>query len=256
MARYYFLAASLPPIKIGDTPEISFGEVLSRLKIGVRKYDLKKTIKLRQLIDLLNIRALLSGQKLDLRGNLTEKELDECLLVKYGFPAYIFDFLAQFENNAAKLVHFSGLLARFFIEEIKEAKGFLKKYFIFEREYRLVMTAIRAKQQGRDFTHVLQFEDLSDPFVVQILAQKDAESYEPPAEYLELKGLFISSGSDPWEQHKVFTEWKFNKIEELGEGKAFSIDFILSYMVRLLLVEDWQALNEEQGKETIKAYAE
>ncbi len=256
MAKYYFLGASLPPLKIGVKPEITFEEFINRLQINLDKSDWEKVIKLRQLIDLLNIRALFSGQKLDHRGNYSEKELDEMLLIKEGFPQYVFDFLGQFETNAAKLRHFSGLLAQYFHEETQLAEGFLRKYFAFERESRLVLAAIRAKMQGRDFNEVLQFEDLNDPFVAQILVQKDAERYEPPAEYEELKELFVSSGADPWELHKAFTEWKYAQIEEMGEGVSFSIDSILSYMVRLLLVEDWQALDEQQGREALKACAD
>jgi len=256
MTRYYFLEASLPPLKIGVKPEITFEEFIYRLQINLSKSDWEKALKIRQLIDLLNIRALFSGQKLDHRGNYSEKELDEMLLVQEGFPQYVFDFLGQFETNAAKLRHFAGLLARFFLEEMNHAKGFIKKYFSFEREYRLVMSAIRAKSQGRDLNEVLQFEELSDPFVAQILVQKDAERYEPPMEYAELKELFISTGADPWEQHKAFTEWKYARIEEMSEGIPFTIDAILSYMVRLLLVEDWEALDEQQGREALKACAD
>ncbi len=256
MARYYFLRASLPALKIGSRPELPFEDFVSRLQINLSKSDLKKTDKIRQLIDIMNIRALFSGQKLDSRGNYSEKELDEALLVKDGFPIYVFDFLGQFETNAAKLNNFAGLLAVFFREEITNCKGFLKKYFIFEREFRLVMAVMRAKQLGRDFSQVLQFEDLNDPFVAQLLVQKDAERFEPPAEYAELKELFVACGPDPWEQHKAFTEWKFSRLKEMGEEREFTIDSILSFMVRLLLVEDWLALDEKQGKEVLRAYAD
>jgi len=252
---YYFLEILLPPLKIGARPEIAFEELVFRINVNLGKSDLKKVRKLRELIDLLNIRALLSGQKIDHRGNLSEKELDQALLVKDSFPQYIFDSLNRWETNSAKLQNFSALLAAFFKEEVKKAKGFLKQYFIFEREYRLVLAAIRASQMGRDFAETLQFEELNDPFVAQILVQKDTGRYEPPVEYAELKEIFISSGPDAGMQHKAFTEWKFSRVEEMGL-KPFSIDAILSYMVRLILVEDWQALDEEKGKEALKACAE
>ncbi|MBI4142664.1 thioredoxin domain-containing protein, partial [Candidatus Uhrbacteria bacterium] len=37
-----------------------------------------------------------------------------------------------------------------------------------------VLTALRAKQSGRDLAVELQFEDPKDPFVLQILSQKDS----------------------------------------------------------------------------------
>jgi hypothetical protein len=248
---YYFLEISLPPLKIDARPEISFSEFVFRLEVNLHPKDLKKVKKLRQFIDLLNIRAMLGGQKLDPRGNLSEKELDQALLVKEGFPEYVFDVLGRWETNSAKFQNFSAVLAAFFKEEVKKSKGFLKNYFVFEREYRLVLTALRALNLGRDLAETLQFEELNDPFVAQILVQKDMGSYELPMEYAELKQIFASSGPDAGKQHKAFTEWKFAKVEEMAM-KPFSIDAILSYMVRLMLVEDWQALDEERGKEALK----
>jgi hypothetical protein len=252
---YYFLEISLPSLKIGARPEISFEEFIYRLEVNLQPTDLKKVRKFRQLIDLFNIRALLSGQKLDNRGNFSEKELDQAMLVKDGFPQYVFDILGKWETNSAKLQNFPALLAAFFKEEIKKAKGFLKKYFAFERECRLVLAAFRATKMSRDLAEVLQFEELNDPFVAQILVQKDTGRYEPPVEYAELKEIFEENGLDAGLKHKMFTEWKFSRIEEMGL-KPFSIDSILSYMVRLILVEDWQALDEEKGKEALKACAE
>lgn len=249
--KYYFIEISLPSLEIGAEPEISFEAFLSLLAVNLREKDKQQVVKLRQLIDLLNIKNLLSGQALDLRGNLSEKELDQALLVKDGFPPYVFDFLGRWENNNAKLQNFSGLLSTFFKEEIIKAEGFLKRYFAFERQWRLVALAIRANQLGIDLGVALQFEDPRDPFVMQILLQKDTGRYEPPWEYAELKEILVSAFKDAGALHKAFIEWKFSRVEEMG-GEPFSIDALLSFMVRLMLVEDWQALDKKKGKEVLK----
>ncbi len=250
--RYYYLAASLPPLQIGAAVDITFEEFKSRLEINLKKSDLAMARKIRQLIDIYNIRAILLEEEIDPRGNLSKKELDEALLVKADLPSYVFDFLDRYPTTGEKILHFSGLLAKFFSEAIASSKGFLKRYFTFEREYRLVMTALRAKQLGRDLVREMQFEDLSDPFVMQILVQRDSAQYEPPQEFSELKELFVSCGPDPWERYKAFTEYKFRTVEEMQGLKPFSIDAILSYMVRLLLCEDWLALDKEKGNKTLQ----
>lgn len=248
IGEYFFLAASLPPLQIGAAVDITFDEFKSRLEINLKKKDLAKANKIRQLIDIYNIRSLLLEEEIDPRGNLTKKELDEALLVKAGLPDYVFDFLDRYTTNAEKVRNFSGLLTLFFADAIATSKGFLKKYFTFEREFRLVMAALRAKQTGRDLVREMQFEDPTDSFVMQILVQRDAAQYEPPPEYAELKELFISCGPDPWQRHKAFTEYKFKKIEEMQGMFPLSFDVILGYMVRLLLCEDWLALDKEKGK--------
>jgi hypothetical protein len=248
MTNYYFLAASLPPLVLGEVPDITFTELSLRLEINLTKEDFKKTVVLRRFIDLLNIRALFLEEPIDNRGNLTEKELDEALLIRDILPEYVFDFLDRYESPMEKVRYFPALVVRFFLEEIPQQEGFVRRYLEFERAWRLVLLALRAKSLGRDVMKELQFEDVHSPIVAQIIAQRDAERYEPPAEYEEVRELLISCGSDPLLQHKVFAEWRFRKVEEMVDTPLFSIDWILAYMARLLILESINELDEKKGK--------
>jgi hypothetical protein len=249
VSNYYYLAASLPSLELGAIPDITFQDLMRRFELNLSESDWKKTIVIRRLMDLLNIRALLLEEPIDLKGNLNEKELDEALLIRDVLPAYVFDFLSKYETLYDRVRHFAELIAIFFSEEIPKQKGFLQRYLIFEREWRLVMIGIRAKELGRDVAKELQFEDFGDPIVAGILAQKDSSVYEPPSEYAELKELLHACGSDPWERYKAFARWRFHKIEELVENHPlFSIDWVLAYMIRLLIIEDWNDLDEQKGK--------
>lgn len=247
MGNYYFVITSLPPLSLHERPEISFEELMARLEMNLSKKDLEKTGVLRHIVDIYNIRALLTEEPVDPRGNLNEKELDEALLVHIVLPDYVFDFLDQFEKAADKVRHFHGLLARFFNEEIPKQKGFLKKYLAFERGWRLVLLAIRAKQLGRDVARELQFEDPADPLVAQILVQKDSEVYEPPQEYAEIKEIIASCYADPWAENRAFAEYRFRKIEELSENGPFTIDKVLSYIAQLMIIEGLNELDAERG---------
>lgn len=254
MANYYFLAASLPPIALGDKPDLSFEELVSRLAINIEQIDLQKTIVFRRSIDLNNIRALFLEDAIDSRGNLSEKELDQALLLQDGLPDYVFDFLDKFESVQEKLRFFPGVLAAYFREETSLQSGFLKRYLEFERAWRLVMVGIKAKELGRDLTEELQFEDSKDALVMDLLAQKDAVSYEPPPEFVSLKEKYLACGPDPYLQFKEIAKWRFQRIEELVEEPLFSIDWILGYMAQLLLVEQWNELDPEKGEIILEAF--
>ncbi len=248
MGNYYFVAASLPTLVLGQKPEITFDELMKRLEINLSKKDLEQVSVMRRLIDIQNMRSLLLEEPIDPRGNLDEKELDEALLIQNILPGYVFDFLDQFETLPDRLRNFFGLFSKFFLEETPKQSGFLKKYLIFEHQWRLVMAALRAKDLNRDVTHELQFEDFSDTLVAQILAQRDAASYEPPPEWQELKELILSCGPDPWQRYKAFATWRFKKIDEMVERPLFSIDWILGYIARLIICENWVELDETKGK--------
>ena len=229
---------------------------MARLESTISEKDFEKVKLLRLFVDISNIRALLMEEPVDPRGNLTEKQLDEAIVVQYLLPQYVFDFLSQFEKVSDKIRYFSGLVALFFNQEIPKATGFLKDYLTFERESRLVLLALRAKRLGRDLVRELQFEDPTDPFVAQILSQRDAPQYEPPAQYAELKEIFLSCSGDPWQENRAFILYQFNHIEEISEKEQFTIDRILAYVAQLMLLESLSELDEEKGKMILDTFKE
>ena len=77
-----------------------------------------------------------------------------------------------------------------------------------------------------------------------------------PEEYKELKELIASCYGDPWLENRVFAEYRFKKIDEMSEDKLFTIDQVLAYMAKLLIIEYLLELDEERGKlilDTFKA---
>ncbi len=252
--NYYFLAASLPPLVLGERVDLTFDELIARIQMNVGGEDLEKTVVFRRWIDLNNIRSLYLEDTIDSKGNLDEKQLDQALLLQEDLPEYVFDFLNRFETTEQKLRFFSGIFSTYFQEEISKQKGFLKRYLTFERDWRLVIMAIKAKELRHDLIYELQFEDGKDPFIAHILAQKDAVSYEPPLEFVSLKEKYFSCGPDPWQQFRMISSWRFKQIEELVEEPLFSIDWILAYMARLLIVEQWNELAPTKGEIILEAF--
>ncbi len=253
MSNYYYLAASLPPLVFGEVPEISFVELSGRLALNLTKKDFEKTQVLRRYIDLQNIRSLFLEEPIDPRGFLSEKELDEALLTRTGLPEYVFDFLDQYELLSDRIRYFSSLLVHYFAEEGPKQDGFLRKFLQFEREWRLVLIGLRAQEMGRDLSRELQFEDPKDPFVQDLLVQKDMDRYAPPMEYQEIKEMIAASGFDPWERYRAFAAFRFSKIEELVDTPLFSIDQILAYLAQLMILESMNELDKKRGKAILDA---
>lgn len=243
--QYYFLVAAFPPLRLGMRPEISLKEAKDLCLLNLSREDFKKVQKLLQIIDLYNIRAFWLGLPLNENGNFAGKDLEEALLVRDGIPLYLSDFLDRYETTEERLRYFSSLYTSFYREE--EISDFLIQYFKLEREMRLILAALRAKKFGRDIIRELQFEDPGDPLVADIFAQKDAPEYFPPADYEDLKAIFVENIGEPRKLEQALIEWQFEKIEELEEPYDFSIDRVLNYLARLLLVESWEASNQETG---------
>lgn len=254
MTQYYFLGTSFPTLVIGAKPQITFSELRELLRANLTPVDWEKFLDLLRLIDLSNIRASWIGAPFDELGNFTPKELEEALLVEDGLPEFVHEYLDRYDSIEERLRYFPSLYSSLFLAmQEKYPRGFLHEYYGLERETCLTLTALRAKRFGRDVMRELQFEDPTDPLVAEILAQKDAPEYTPPFEAQRLKAIFQRCVDDPKELYKALLEYRFEKLEELEEENGpFSIDAVLGFAARLLLVEAWEKLDGPQGIELIE----
>lgn len=251
--KYYFLGTLLPELKIGETPEIGFREFRQLLKENLSDKDFAATSTVRNLYDILNVRFYWNDESIDRLGNLSESDLEEAFATQSMLPPYVFDFMNKYDSKSDRLTHFPALLATFFTEEIDKASGFFKAYLVLEREIRLVLSAFRVKKLKRDLLQEFQYEDPEEPFIAQILAQKDAVIYEPPEAYEELKIIFEKYQNQPLELQKALIEFRFNKIEEMLGLDFFSLDRILAYLIELILVEQWQQMDQQKGAAKVDA---
>jgi len=224
MANYYFLITAFPPLSIDAKPEISFQELKVMLEMNLTDSDMYSFKRLLRPIDLHNIRALWLGAPLDGRGEFSANELREELIVAQTLPEYIVDFLEKYESTEERLKYFSSLYATLYREQAPFLRGFLRKYYTFERELRLVLVALRAKKADRDLVRELQFEDPHDPFIAAIIAQRDMAEFTPEREYMEVKELFETHVDNPKELNRALLQFRFNQIEDMEVNHNFGID--------------------------------
>ncbi len=254
MRNYYFLITTFPPLKLGVKPDLSFKELEDLLILNLTLVDLRRVEELLRPIDLYNIRAFWQGLPLDDRAPIKARELEEELLVQEGLPPYVIQFLERYETTEERLRYYSSLYTSMFHYLLPNLKGFLLKYFEFDRELRLVLTGLRAKTAGKDLVHELQFEDPFDPLVLEMMSQKDMPDFTPPVEYENLKPLFLSNYENPDALNRAILEYRFQKIDEMEEPQEFGIDRVLAYTAKFLLVESIALLDKEKGMEQLSQY--
>ena len=222
---------------------MSFKDFQQLCEDNLSAVDMQKLDHLLEPIDLYNIKAFWLGLPLDDRGRFKGKDLEEAMLTFDLLPSYVFDFLDKYETQQQRIRNFSALYASMYSQDFD---GFLGRYFRFEKEFRLVLLALRAKKYGKDLQKELQFEDPQDPFVMGILAQKDSGDYFPAEGYEEVRALFLEHYIEPKKLDEALKKFRFDKIVELEGIEPFSIDKILSYAARLLILESGQKMNKEK----------
>ena len=255
MAQYYFLICALPKLNLGTRPEVTFEDFRVLLEMNLNSFDKKQVEDFLTYFNLKNIRAHWMKEPLDSRGTLSDQDLEEALAIGEGLPDYIYEFLERHESTEDRLAHFSFVFTQFFKESISLHRGFFSEYFQWERDLRWVLTALRAKKYKKDLDREIQFEDPTDPLIAYILAQKDAEKYEPPKEFEEVRELFDQFADDPKDLEFALLQYRFAKILDMEQQYSFSIGQVLGYLARLMLVEYWDELDDEKGKEVMENLA-
>lgn len=252
MTNYYFLASLLPELEIGHVPKLSFDELIDLIRINVTEEDKEIVYDFLRTIDIQNFLKLWREEPLDLRGNLDEEELEKALdhlawSDEEPFPLFLIDYLKKYPKIEERVRHFAELMSSYYQHLEEEGTGFVAQYARFQRELHLILIGFRAKRMGRNLLQELQYEDPNDPIVAQILAQKDAKVFEPPFEYLDLKPIFTEFAEQPLLLHKALLEYEFKYIVENWGGELFSIERILNYLSRLILVERWLEMDVQRG---------
>lgn len=260
MTNYYFLASLLPELQVGHVPDLGFKEFLHLLEMNFTQKDLHKALFIQRLIDLENMRALLQSQPIDSRGSLNAEQLQHLIETRQWPEGETLDedldavFLKYAEEH--KEPFYLRALSVFLKKSIEKNHGFLKEYFTFEYHWRLVLVGLRALRAKIDLASQLQFEDPDDPFVMQILVQKDNQTFEPPLEYRELKVIYEDFANSATELNKALFKFRCDRIREMTFTDPFGINRILGFMIRLILIEKYNELDLKRGIELINQIEE
>lgn len=258
MSHIFFLASALPPLELDGSAEIFFDKLLFLYEENLGPKDRAQLKVLRLWIDLSNICRVMESKPIDMRGNLSEPEIDEALIHRLYYPESLFEFLDRYENRSERVRYFPYLELLFLKHQAAKYSGFLAFYFRFEFELRVLLASVRAAREGVSIFEEIDKEPelASDSFVQQMKAQKDQENIVFPDEYSDLKEMLEKAGESPLEQYEAMQGYKFTKIKQVMEENIFSLDYILGYFTLFLLVEDYQKLKAKQQHQWLEMVCE
>lgn len=250
MNNYFFLGTALPALYIDHSPQISFDQLMDLFEMNLVQSDKKKVKAILKAFDLRNIVELATQSELYPYGNLSKEDLQQTVSEQTFFDDEVFEFLAEYENPVEIRHHFHKLLSWYLNKKINETHGFLHTFFVFENQLRLVLAAYRAKKAGRDLQPELIYEDVHDPFVMQLLLQKEAATFEFPYEFKQLQSMLPKDPS-PIEEMEAIAKFRFLYFDEFVSNSEFSIGALLAYMIQLINLEMIDKLADEEGSQMI-----
>ena len=127
----------------------------------------------------------------------------------------------------------------------------------FEHDIRVLLAGFRAKKLGLDVAEELQYEDLDDPVVASVLMQKDVGGkFQFPLDYDDLEIALNAAGDNPSKQYEEIAKYRFKFYIQYFSNYSFSLEGILAYMMALWILEDFFALNREEGEKYLSNIVE
>lgn len=246
--KYYFLASYLPDLQLDDIKiRVGLSDLLEeRFHIAVQDWQEIELVLLGR--DVFIIEKLLSGKTVSIEYSLYDLEFwrDQIKLPKEG-PEFLLDFLKSTEPETfgpREADRLYGVYYDYVLASTKNA--FLRGYFRFERDFRNILAALRARRLGFDpAEHVAGEGEL-----VEILGSSSAEDFSLTGDYPWIENLLRVE--EPHQRQEIIEQILWNYLNEHVGPDPFDFSVVLAYLLKVQIMHRRLALNQEHGMEKVR----
>lgn len=261
MGSYYCLVAGLPDISLDDSKgartvsafKEELDEVLSKrdkelMSYFYLKYDCQNLIKL-----LKNPEAEISPC-----GNFVQEQyMDMIVSAKemnfnvHRFPSFMSAFARDYGYNKDKAGYFpeDALALQYYRYSMKCPNRMISEWFRLNFDVTNILTALIARKYGWNVSDYI----LGDNNVCEMIRDNNTRDFNLSHEYDYVTELMkIVECEDPVEKEKRLDAFKWVWLEEQTFFEPFSIEAVFAYMCKLEMLERWEKLDVETGRETFR----
>ncbi len=260
--KYYCLIAGLPDIVLGDKKVLYNSVILKEtLQEELSGQDLELAMALYLPFDHYNlINELFNQQKeFDPRGvyssidlfHLTDKRNIEDVN-STEFPNYLVDSVKEilFADEKMSSIEAELLLYRNYIDYLKSFdNSFLNEFIRYELSVKNVFIALTGKKHGLDYEKEL----IEKGDIVDALLKSRSRDFGLASEITQIEILIQTFENENLLERELkidHLKWEF--LDDATFFHYFTIERILGFIYKLLMVERWISLSEEDGKEMFR----
>lgn len=274
MRNYYYLVAGLPDLTI-DQGKLQFGSVEFReylkSELSQKDYDLIEWLFFPadngNLVSLLtnngkpwNDAAVFSADEMELA--IAQILTPDKVLVDEPSPvkAYMKEFIATFTGEAREnmpLTPENELATLYYNDALKVNNKFLREWFEFEINLKNMLVFNTAQKYNLSYDKEL----IGNTFLVRSLKNKTGRDMGDVAEWpyferinqiTETNNNSSVNQSDIASREKAIDFLRWSVLDEMNLFNYFSIEVIISYMLKLMMIERWLKLDPKTGEELFR----
>ncbi len=260
--EYYYLVAGLRDWTLdSDTKGFDVREIIDEIVGELTKSDREAVRMLYAYYDCENIIARRAKrERHNQLGNLSAEEITEVLeernyslltpAVAKCVKLYVEADDEERDEEVTLDASFERAIFEAYYRDLAESKvAFLKEWGAFDRNLRNIAAAIAAREAGRVVADVT----VGDGEIVEQLKRSTAADFGLRGElpYVDSVISAVSDEKNIVEKERKIDAIRWAEAEAMSSFDFFTINFILSYLVKVNIVARWTLLSPEVGREML-----
>ncbi|WP_346859847.1 DUF2764 family protein [uncultured Draconibacterium sp.] len=259
--EYYCLVAGLPDLLFNENKlAVNSRNFREELQHQLSPSDYKLVEYLFLPFDNKNLLNLLFKQNkpFDSTGLLSKMTLEEELQPfeeESTLPQYMQEFIKWMKDRSSKeyTIEAENILHGLFFEYVLTTKNhFLKNWFLFELNIRNTVTAFNCIRYKYDLEEqLLNVQQNVSVYHLLLNRKLKYELFDDELPYNDQIFRIAESDATSIEKEKTLDGIRWNYLDEHTFFHYFTIEKILSFVLKLLILERWMKLDTETGKQLL-----
>lgn len=256
------MVAGLPDLFFNENKLVTYSvDLLIQLKMELSPSDYE-LVKFNYLAaDNENLQNLLLRKKasFDPKGNFSESYLSQQLSPENELPElpeYMLQFLEWIKETEQKELNLNAeiILQQLYYEYILQTNNeFLKNWFLFQLNLKNILTVVNCTQFGYSTEeHLIRVNENKNVCLLLASRKLKSEWFEDEVPYHREIFKITESPRSWMEREKALDKLKWDYLDEYTFFYYFTIEKILSYILKLKMVERWTKLDKKSGEELLK----
>lgn len=257
---YYYLVAGLPDIILDNTKKgLTLSSFIDDISEQIHEKDVPLLALFRLPFDNKNLINLLEKheKEFDGRGNFSQDMLEEEIKQPDSLPDYMMTFLEAYKEEKLPFPELSledQLNWLFYDEVTGHENPFVKEWFSFDLDLRNVLAGLNCRKMAKngeaDFSLTKSIVCKND--VTELIHKSNAPDFSLSNQLPWIEKVVAMNTDDLVEFEKNIDTLRWEMLNELTTFTYFQIETVLAFVGKLEMVERWQKLDPETGKEKLE----
>jgi hypothetical protein len=188
----------------------------------------------------------------DSLGNFSREEMEEQLIETGHLPPYmdLFFHACRQDTPIWQGMSWENQLTRLYYEYVlANTEGFLHSWFAFEKNLKNILAAWNA----REFTLTAEGQLIGKDDVTEALGKTHTRDFGLSRDLDFIDKLMHALERDELlERERAIDRIKWNHIDELNTFHYFTVEVVLGYLLKFLLLDRWLQLDAERGTQAVQ----